>query len=323
MQSEYGFGGTLSEAFPSQINVDPTELCNLACTHCPHPEFKKSERYGGRSLDASLNTKLVDELATDGAGIVRHLRYSSEGEPLLHSRIFDFLDEAVRRSGTVVSLTTNGTLLDERRAERLLATGLAFVDISIDAMRPETYARIRVRGDLATTRGNVERLIDLKQHSRAGTHIIVSFIEQPSNFAERDEFVQFWQDRGADQVIIRPLHSAAGSVVPTAELIRGQRHFATRRPCLYPWERVLLTPRGTLSFCPVDWVHASTLADFRTHTIREVWAGPLYTALRDAHLRNDFQHHRFCGSCPDWQTTRWPTEGRSYLQMVKELKASA
>ena len=36
--------------FPSQVMVDMTEVCNLACIHC-HPEFKRSTIYGKRMLD--------------------------------------------------------------------------------------------------------------------------------------------------------------------------------------------------------------------------------------------------------------------------------
>src|SRR5438128_1392704 len=155
----YGFGGALSAVFPSQVIIDVTELCNLACTHCPHPDFKQSVHYAGRSLEPALCQKAIGEIAGMGRGVVQHVRFTSQGEPLLHKDIFSMLGDAVKRSGTFVSLTTNGVSLTDARIDRLLATGLHLVDISIDAFAPETYARIRVQGDLAVTRGNVERLM--------------------------------------------------------------------------------------------------------------------------------------------------------------------
>ena len=96
-----------------------------------------------------------------------------------------------------------------------------------------------------------------------------------------------------------------------------------RYPCLYPWERILLNPRGELAFCPQDWVHGSVIARYRDTTIREVWSGEEYRALREAHLTGNFCDHKFCGQCPDWQQTRWPGEGRSYADMIEEFAASA
>src|SRR6185295_2964763 len=145
----------LKAEFPSQLLVDATEVCNLACTHCPHPEFKASEHYGGRSLEPELNAKLVDEVRTHGQGHTQYIRYASNGEPLTHKFIFEMLEYAVRHSGATVTLTTNGKILDEKRAERLLAIGVDVVDISVDAFHPETYAAVRVGGNLGVTRANV------------------------------------------------------------------------------------------------------------------------------------------------------------------------
>ncbi|MCX8000594.1 MAG: hypothetical protein N3A69_16860, partial [Leptospiraceae bacterium] len=73
----YGFYGRLKAEFPSQIIVDVTELCNLACIHCPHPEFKKSEIYTGAKLDPELNQKMVDEVREHGKEICQYIRYTS------------------------------------------------------------------------------------------------------------------------------------------------------------------------------------------------------------------------------------------------------
>jgi MoaA/NifB/PqqE/SkfB family radical SAM enzyme len=321
--ARYGFGGRLSPMFPSQVIIDVTELCNLACVHCPHPDFKRSPHYAGRTLPADLNRKAIDEVAGAGAGIVQQVRYTGEGEPFLHTGMFGMLSEAVERSRTFISVTTNGTLLTDERIERLLATCVNLVDISIDALTEATYARIRVRGDLSVTRRNVQRLIARKQASSALTRIVVSYVEQADNAHETAAFEQFWRGTGADDVVVRRLHSSAGAVVPVADLLRKRTTAETRRPCVYPWERITLTPAGKLSFCPSDWTYGSALADYRDLTIAELWRSRTYAELRAAHLRNDYRNHAFCGQCPDWQNTRWPHEGDSYATLVERMREVA
>jgi MoaA/NifB/PqqE/SkfB family radical SAM enzyme len=316
----YGFRDRLSAAFPSQVIVDATEFCNLACIHCPHPDFKASSAFSGRNLDEGLHRKMVDEVREYGAGITRYIRYTSNGEPLMHPRIYDMLETSVRHSGTLVTLTTNGSVLNERRMERILASGLHLVDVSIDAFSPEAYRAVRVGGDLEVTRRNVLRLLALARGAGSSTRIVVSFVEQPQNTHEVGDFERFWRDQGVDEVVVRRLHSAAGAVVSIASLLRAQPSGVERYPCLYPWERVLLNPRGELAFCPQDWVHGSVLADYRTTSIVELWRGEQYARLREAHLCGRFDDHRFCGDCPDWQQTRWPGEGRSYADLVETLK---
>lgn len=319
--TKYDFQGRLKAEFPSQIIVDATEVCNLECIHCPHPEFKRSEHYATRYLDVSIHTKMVDEVRQYGQGHTQYIRYTSNGEPLVHPAIYDMLDYAVKNSGVFVTLTTNGTIMNEKRIEKLLASGLHMVDISIDAFLPETYAEIRRGGKLETTRANVLKLMEIKKRIGATTRIVVSFVEQPKNTGEVADFESYWKQQGADFVVIRRLHSAAGGVSTIAMNMKQTQQSVDRKPCLYPWERILLNPKGELAFCPQDWSHGSVLADYRTSTIREVWQGESYRQLREAHLTNQYNAFPFCAQCPDWVQTRWPGEGKSYADLVEAFSS--
>ncbi len=317
--SSYAFSGRLTSEFPSQILMDITEVCNLACTHCPHPAFAKSEHYAGRYLDPSLNEKMIEEVRLHGVGKTQYIRYSSNGEPLAHPDGYDMIEAAVKYSGVYVTLTTNGKIMNEKRTTRLLDAGVHLIDISIDAFSPETYSKIRVNGNLEVTRTNVLRLIQWVRESGVKTKVVVSFVEQPQNSHETAAFESFWKNQGADFVVIRRLHSCSGAVQELADMRRQSLSHIKRRPCLYPWERIVINARGDLAFCPSDWVHGSYIADYRNTTIHAEWQGEFYTSLRKAHLDNNYVKHSFCGNCPDWASTRWPHEGRSYADMVEEF----
>lgn len=319
-RTSYGFDGRLTEEFPSQVIVDVTEVCNLECIHCPHPEFKKTEHYAARYLDPELNAKIVDEVRESGAGRTQYIRYSSEGEPLVHPKGYEMIEYAARNSGVFVTLTTNGTIMNEKRTRRLLDSGVHMIDISIDAFTAETYSKVRVKGDLNVTRTNVLNLIAWIQQSGSPTKVVVSFIEQPQNHHEASQFQTYWTENGADSVVVRRLHSAAGAVVNVAKIMRAEQAKEARRPCVYPWERIVLNPRGYLAFCPADWTHGSTIADYRETSVSETWQSAFYKELRQAHLTNSYSSHGFCGQCPDWKQTRWPDEGRGYADLIQEMK---
>jgi MoaA/NifB/PqqE/SkfB family radical SAM enzyme len=319
-ETKYGFYDRLKADFPSQIIVDISEVCNLECIHCPHPEFRKSEYYSGRFMKPELNAKLVDEVGQHGQGRTMYIRYCSEGEPLLHPKGYEMIEYATRESDVYVTLTTNGTIMNEKRIGKLLDAGVHMIDISIDAFTNETYARIRRKGDLNVTRTNVLRLIKQIEIARSKTTVVVSFVEQPENRHEINDFEAFWKDNGASYVVIRKLHSASGTLSNIADQMKKDNATESRRPCVYPWGRIVLNPRGHLAFCPADWTHGSTIADYRSTTIYETWHSEFYDELRNAHLANDFAHHEFCGQCPDWKLTHWPEDGRSYADMIEELR---
>lgn len=315
----YGFGGRLTDAFPSQILMDITEICNLACIHCPHSAFAKSEHYAGRHIDPALNDKMIEEVRQHGQGRTQYIRYASNGEPLVHPQGYEMIQAAVEHSGVYVTLTTNGKIMNEKRTQKLLGAGVHMIDISLDAFSPETYARVRVKGDMNVTRDNVLRLIRWVAESKSKTKVVVSFVEQPLNAHETDDFERYWKDAGADKVVIRRLHSCSGAMQELAQIRHEASDRMPRRPCLYPWERVVINARGDLAFCPSDWVHGSYVTQYCNTTIFSEWQGEFYQALRQAHLSNDFSGHAFCGQCPDWASTRWPHEGRSYADMVEEF----
>ena len=315
----YGFNGRLSKKFPSQVMLDITEVCNLACIHCTHPVFKKSDVYTKAMLSTELNKKMVDEVKVFGKGITKYIRYTSNGEPLVHPKSYEMLTYAVQNSGTKVTLTTNGTLLNEKKMLKLLESGLHMIDISIDAFKNETYEKVRVNGNLEITKKNVLKLIELNKKNGGKTKILVSFVEQEKNKLEVEEFRRFWNNAGVSEVLIRSLHTNAGSNTNNYINIDENKENIKRYPCLYPWERIVLTAKGMLSFCPTDWFGKTKIEDYRNTSIEKVWKSRFYDDLREQHQNCSFTNS-FCEKCPDWKNTSWPMDKKkSYADLVERV----
>ena len=70
------------------------------------------------------------------------------GEPLLSPHI-DTMIEAASARGIATTINTNFSVpFDRARAERLVASGLTELTVSIDGAHQATYEQYRVRGDL-------------------------------------------------------------------------------------------------------------------------------------------------------------------------------
>ena len=318
---EYKFYDRLSSTFPSQVMVDVTQVCNLSCIHCPHPAYKVSEYYTAEKLEPYLIKKMAEEIKKESNGITKYVRFTSNGEPLLHKNIINFLADTKSISGTTVALTTNGTYLKTKNINKIIETGIDIIDISIDAFKDETYKMIR-NGNLKITRENVLNLIKIINKNNSKLKVIVSYIEQPLNVKETNDFKNFWETNGASKVIVRTYHSCSGAKKELAEQFKKEQISIQRRPCLYPWERIVLNAHGFLSFCPQDWENGSLISDFRETTIKECWQGQFYQNLRNAHLKNSFKDFSFCGNCPDWIHTNWPDDGLSYANMVEDIQSA-
>jgi len=316
--AEYGFYDRLTKDFPSQIIVDVCEVCNYECIHCPQNHFKKSKYFSGAFLSEELNKKLVDEVNEYGNGLTQQIRFTANGEPFLHPGIIDILEYAVLYSGTLISVTTNGSLLDGQKIERLLEMNIGLIDFSLDALNDETYIKIRRQGDFNVVRDNILKMLDLKKRMSSSTKIVVSFVKQEQNISEADDFQKYWEEKGVDHVVMRKCHSAAGF------FYKNNKEPSDIMPCVFPWERIVLSPDGGLEFCPASWEGKTTIHPnyFKT-TIHDLWNSDKYTALRNEHLIGKFNRFAVCGDCPDRESSIWPEnrtkDYRGYGDMISDF----
>jgi MoaA/NifB/PqqE/SkfB family radical SAM enzyme len=96
-----------SLAPPDRVSVNVTLRCNLKCTMC-------TTCYDSPELSLDEIKGIIDQTAAWGVGIFNPLG----GEPFMRNDIEEILSYAVAR-GFYVTVTTNGTLITERRAQRI------------------------------------------------------------------------------------------------------------------------------------------------------------------------------------------------------------
>jgi MoaA/NifB/PqqE/SkfB family radical SAM enzyme len=219
--------------------------------------------------------------ALDGAGRLEFVLLFQWGEPLLHPAFSALAAEATRR-GIRSLVTTNGTLLDDRRIAGILGAGVDRVTVSVDG---DAATHEAVRGiPLAATRAAVERLVAARDAAGAVTAVDVSMVVAPETEAGAAAFEEGF--RGvADRVQRIPL------------LTQGER----RTRCREPWRGGLVVLRdGRCTVCCAD--HDGTLAvgDATKETLKEIWNGPRLRALRAAHARGDLPP--VCASCTEYPT---------------------
>jgi MoaA/NifB/PqqE/SkfB family radical SAM enzyme len=151
----------MATPLPRYLQIEPVGQCNLRCRMCPIQFRDDGPPHGPLAFMAfDTFTRLVDELPG-----LEELHLQGLGEPMMHPRFFDMVRYAAGR-GVTVSTNSNLTLLNDRRAEACVSSGLAWLHVSIDGATPGTYERIRVRAHFDRVVSNVERL--LAARARAG-----------------------------------------------------------------------------------------------------------------------------------------------------------
>jgi cyclic pyranopterin phosphate synthase len=135
----------------TDLRVSLTDRCNLRCHYCMPEE-------GLAWLPDTLTDAEVIRLIEIAVGRlgVTDVRFTG-GEPLLRKRLAEIVT-ATSAMGARTALTTNGLGL-EHQAEALAAAGLDRVNVSLDSVRPETFAAITRRDRLADVIAGLEAAV--------------------------------------------------------------------------------------------------------------------------------------------------------------------
>ena len=112
---------------PREVQLEVTNRCNLDCDMCPRltllkvPEVDMSRE----TFEAVLSRLEAPEAIT----------LTGWGEPLMHPEFFGFLDAIEARfPAAAAGFTTNGHLLTERVARKVLARRVARINVSLEEL---------------------------------------------------------------------------------------------------------------------------------------------------------------------------------------------
>src|SRR4051794_29980201 len=185
---------------PKFLQVEPVGQCNLRCQMCPIQFRRDGPPYGPPAfMDFDLFTRLVDEFPD-----LEELQLQGLGEPMMHPRFFEMVAHAVRR-GIAVSTNTNLTLLNARRAELCVTSGLGELHASIDGATAATYERIRVRGHFDRILANLERLVETRRRLASTTpRLRMVVVAMRQNLHEFPDLVRLAHRPPIDSVFVQP-----------------------------------------------------------------------------------------------------------------------
>jgi MoaA/NifB/PqqE/SkfB family radical SAM enzyme len=176
---------------PVTVAWNVTETCNLQCLHC----FNNSGKGKQGELSHEEAMRVVDEIKEMQVFNV----CLCGGEPLLRNDLFTII-ESLSEDNILVSMVSNGFLLDRTTAKELASAGVRFLQISIDGVKAETHERLRRK------KGSFLRAVNAARFAAdVGMELAVAFCPTKFNVSEFPEYVDMAYDLGAKMVRMMPL----------------------------------------------------------------------------------------------------------------------
>jgi MoaA/NifB/PqqE/SkfB family radical SAM enzyme len=184
---------------PEQVVIDLTNRCNNNCIGCwtRSPLLRDREPSATwQSLEIPFDSiiHLLNDLHDLGT---RRVRFTGGGEPLMHAGFDDIL-RACKERQLITCITTNGTLIDDRRVELYARLPVDEIAVSIWAATPETYSRTHPNKTGRTFERIARCLGALSRRKKLRPHVTLSHVLLAMNYREAEQMFDFAVEAGAD-----------------------------------------------------------------------------------------------------------------------------
>jgi radical SAM protein with 4Fe4S-binding SPASM domain len=272
-------------ALPVEYIVETTAKCNLYCPMCP----RETHRQPKADMDAGVFGRLVSEAGASA----EHMMLIGLGEPLLDPLIFERI-EFCHRHRISTLLSTNGTLLDEQAAGRLLDSPLEQITLSFDGASKETFEFYRKGANFEKVRENFVRFARLKSERRRKLQIVVQLVRMEGNAGEVEAFRQFWSAvPGIDQIRIK--EDETNLMRPDA----GHTAEEWQHPCHYLWRGPMYVKQNgdVYPCCQSYMLDGQPLGNLASQPLVEIWNSGEMQRMRAAHTSGRAGEIDVCSRC--------------------------
>jgi len=279
---------------PRIFAIELTNYCNLSCAACPRAHMKRDVGF----MDFGLFKTIIDQVK----GHVGFIWLHNFGEPLFHPRIGEFIAYCARNN-IRTGISTNATILDEKKAAMILNSGLDHIVIAIDGATKETYQKFRGGGDFEKVCNNAENFFVLKRRlKKTKPFTEVQLVRMDETETEAGAFKEKWSAL-ADNVFIKDFCAWGDQVRSITGLIEKKPKYyayrARRRPCMALWRDGVVLWNGDLVLCCMDYDGKMVLGNLRDERLEDIWNSKRISGLRREQIEENYDNP-LCRDCSEW-----------------------
>jgi radical SAM protein with 4Fe4S-binding SPASM domain len=267
---------------PYLVFLDPSDLCNAKCPHCPTGSGEALRYKKPQIMDFDLYKKIIDDLC-EMPEPVKTLRLYKMGEPLLHPYLHKMVKYAYDSQRFLgIDFTTNGTLLTPKRGFQLIEAGLGKIYVSVPGDYDQEY---------------IDRIENFYIHSGM-CEVYVKIIGDDMSDYDKERFYNDFGDI-SDRIFIEnrincwPNFNAGDN--PKIGIYGNP--LTSVKVCPYPLYSLAINSDGTVSACFLDYPQQMILGDLKVESFSEVWNGQKLKDFRIMQLKGERHKHPFCANC--------------------------
>jgi MoaA/NifB/PqqE/SkfB family radical SAM enzyme len=185
---------------PYAVIIETSNTCNFQCPTCPTPHKAIHARRPPQMMDLEVFKRIIDNIKE----YVHIVYVYNSNEPLLHPDLMEMIKYASDNNMHTM-LSTNCSLLDRDKTEKLLNSGLGEIRFALDGLKKESFETFRQGGNFETVKANIEYFCRRKQELNKKRPIAtLQFILNKQNQDEIADIKKFAKDNKIDKLYIKP-----------------------------------------------------------------------------------------------------------------------
>lgn len=217
-----------------------------------------------------------------------------QGEPFLNPSMLEMVEEAYLR-GIYTAVSTNAHFMDDEIAQRVVASGLSRLIISIDGASQETYENYRVGGSLQKVLDATKCLVDCRKKARSHLPAIVwQYLVVRPNEHEITQVQKMAKQYGVDKLVLKT--AQINSPDDPNQLIPKNPKYsryeqdrfgvfklksAQADECWKMWHSCVVTWDGKIVPCCFDKDAGYSMGNIKDQSFKSIWAGAPYQKFRE------------------------------------------
>lgn len=301
---------------PSTLDIEPNNNCNFKCPHCQVSHWNKKIAL----LTVDSFRAIIDQVPT-----LVSIKLQGMGEPLLNKDLFGMLQLGEAR-GIEMRFTSNGSLCDNQKNERLAELKNTIITFSVDGATKETFEKIRIGSDFEKVKRNIRDLVKRRGNKKRPILRGWSVITK-DNIRELPEMVGLAKELGVDRIIFQPFLSNWGKKsmeehINRVEIDRMSKAFerqldeakkeakrqgipievcydnvvSKQKKCSWPWRSAYITSSGdVIPCCSLGDADIITMGNVFEENFYDIWYSKKYHDFRQSIKDHDVPG--FCKRC--------------------------
>jgi radical SAM protein with 4Fe4S-binding SPASM domain len=267
---------------PVFIQIEPTNICNLACELCPVGNNTLNRDRGNMGMREFKN--LINENYKSLGYIVLY----NLGEPFLNDNIFDMISFAVSKR-IYVKISTNGFFTSRDIMPRIIDSGLDELLISLDFNDRHTYFEFKNKDVFMEIGENINTLLKLRGTSTR-PFIAVQYLAVDANMLEGAQMKDFPHMSSADQILIKKVRidsnisSKYHGILPRNIKYIREAYVKNSKlgtnGCIRPWISMCVLWDGRVVPCCFDFNGDYTMGNINDSCVADLWNNNAFIKFR-------------------------------------------